>query len=105
MNTTLKCGMNKIMNKNIKEIIDLIEDEEFPARRNISDYVISLLYDLNVKKSLIQDVENSFNSEYERRGEQKCFSQTEWKNKLANLWLCKKCREENKSSFDSLGLF
>lgn len=76
---------NDTMEENILEITNLIEDKEFPARRNISDYIILLLHDLNVKKKLIQEVEKRFNSEYEKRGDQICFSQTEWANKVEVL--------------------
>lgn len=70
------------MKKTILVIVDLIEDKEFPARRNISDYIVILLQDLNVENSLVLEVEKIFNEEYEKRGEQKCFSQSEWENKL-----------------------
>lgn len=66
------------------EIIDLIEDKDFPARRNISDFIILLLHELKVKKDIIAKIEKTFNDEYEKRGEQKCLSQTEWARKVIN---------------------
>lgn len=54
------------MNNNIKTIVELIEENSFNTRRCISDYMILLLYDLNVDGGLICMCEDAFNSEYAR---------------------------------------
>lgn len=93
------------MKKTILEIIDLIEDKDFPARRNISDYIILLLSDLNVERSLINEAESIFEEEYEKRGEQKCYSQSEFIRKIGNIFMCKNCRDKNQDIFNEFDLF
>jgi len=79
------------------DIIDLIEDKEFPARRNITDYIILLLQDLDVEKSLVYSIDKIFCDEYEKRGEMVGVSQsqikytinqalTEQKEKISKAW-------------------
>jgi len=97
--------VKKMESESIIAIVDLIEDSEFPARRNISDYISSLLKELNVEDRLIRDVESTFDDEYEKRGEQKCFSQSQWLSRISNMYLCKDCRKANKGILDMLELF
>jgi len=93
------------MKKTILEIVDLIEDKDFPARRNISDYITLLLSSLNVERSLINEIESIFEEEYRKRGEQKVYSQSEFIRKIGNIFMCKNCREKNQEILDEFNLF
>jgi len=73
------------MKETILEIVDLIEDNEFPAKRSISDYIIILLHKLKIEEKTIEEVEKIFEREYEKRTDKQCFSQSEWKRKLENI--------------------
>lgn len=53
--------------KHSKEIVDIIESPQYPAHRGLADYIILLLQALSVEEYFIKKVENTFNSEFERR--------------------------------------
>ena len=72
--------MTQNIRENILEIIDLIEDKEFPARRNIADYIILLLRKFDIVG--VGEIESFINQEFEKRGEQKVVSQSQIKNSI-----------------------
>lgn len=75
--------MNDNLIRNLIQIIDLIEDKDFPAVRSITDYMLLLLSDLGVDGEKIKMIDTFINNEYQKRGTQDCYSQTEIKKILA----------------------
>jgi hypothetical protein len=59
--------MKEDVKKNLLEIVDLVEDKQFPARRNITDYIVCLLHCLKVDSNLTKEIENTFEEEYKKR--------------------------------------
>lgn len=55
--------------KIIKEIVELIEDKKFPARRNITDYIELLVseYNREESKELSEYIENLYKEIDERK--------------------------------------